>query len=248
MPEIRIAYLTHQGRVRDHHEDSIAVGPRILTEPMNATGEARFSLGAPVVAMVADGMGGHPAGEVASRMAIEHLVAAFARAEGTTPDVGALLLAANALLFEDMAEHPERRAMGTTVAGLRIDANRILAYNVGDSRIYRTDGDALVQLSIDDTPRRPPAFAGLAFRTGELTQCLGGTYARTRIDPHLFEEPLVPGRTYLICSDGLYDMVPDRVVRECIDDQLAPSVDRLFERAMRAGGEDNISVILLRTG
>lgn len=248
MPEIRIAYLTHQGRVRDHHEDSIAVGPRILTEPMNAVGEARFSLGAPVVAMVADGMGGHPAGEVASRIAIEHLVAGFTRDEAAAPDVGALLLAANALLFEDMTKHPERKAMGTTVAGLRIDENRVLAYNVGDSRIYRTDGAGLVQLSIDDTPRRSPAVAGFAIRTGELTQCLGGSYARTRIEPHLLEEALVPGQTYLICSDGLYDMVPDRVVRQCIGDELVPSVDRLFERAMRAGGEDNISVILLRAG
>ncbi|MFH1604418.1 MAG: serine/threonine-protein phosphatase, partial [Pseudomonadota bacterium] len=98
------------------------------------------------------------------------------------------------------------------------------------------------QLSVDDVPASAHAAAG---RSGVVTQSLGGLTRFREIAPHLCRQSLAP-RSYLLCSDGLYDGLDLETMESAIDDDMGASVSRLFDRAMAAGARDNISIILLR--
>jgi serine/threonine protein phosphatase PrpC len=238
--------FTHQGAVRVANEDTIAVGDWITSEPMAAPVVLEHTVAAPLICLVADGMGGHAAGEVASRTVAEHLARRAAEAVDEAA-LAALLRDADAELFALMQEQPAWRGMGTTVAGISVGPKRVMAFNVGDSRVYRIDEGALVQLSTDDTPGPKLADGRTAAMTSNLvTQSLGGAYQPAGIEPHVVSEPLANGARYLICSDGLTDLVDRTAIEETIDRDDIASAQALFEGAMAQGGDDNISLILLR--
>ena len=243
---LRAAALTHQGAVRPSNEDTIAVGGWITSEPMTAPVVLEHEVAAGLICLVADGMGGHAAGEIASREVAEHLSrrAAEATEEGA---LATLLRDADAELFALMREQPAWRGMGTTVAGISVGPKRVMAFNVGDSRVYRIAGGSLVQLSTDDTPGPKLADGRTAALTSNLiTQSLGGAYQLAGIDPHVLSEPLEDGARYLICSDGLSDLLDRTTMEGLLENDDAASAQALFEAAMAGGGNDNISLILVR--
>jgi PPM family protein phosphatase len=243
---LRAAAFTHQGAVRSSNEDTIAVGGWITSEPMIAPVLLEHEVAAGLICLVADGMGGHAAGEIASRAVAEHLSRRAAAAVDESA-LAALLRDADAELFALMREQPGWRGMGTTVAGIGVAPDRVLAFNVGDSRVYRIDQGALVQLSTDDTPGPKLADGRTAALTSNLvTQSLGGAYQVAGIDPHVLSEPLEDSARYLICSDGLSDLLDRTTMEQLLDGDDAASAAALFEAAMARGGDDNISLILLR--
>jgi len=133
--------------------------------------------------------------------------------------------------------------MGTTVAGIVLTAERVLAFNVGDSRVYATSGGGLRQLSTDDRPTAPGLPASV------VTQTLGGHDELTDIDPHLAPSPLAPDTSYLICTDGLSDPVPAGVLEAVLGQhQDGRAVFELWKAAIEAGGPDNITMALVRLG
>ena len=238
--------FTHQGAVRAANEDTIAVGDWITSEPMAAPVVLEHTVAAPLICLVADGMGGHAAGEVASRAVAEHL---SRRAAAAVDEVtlAALLRDADADLFALMQEQPAWRGMGTTVAGISVGPERVMAFNIGDSRVYRIEGGALVQLSTDDTPGPKLADGRTAAMTSNLiTQSLGGAYHPGGIEPHVLSEPCENGARYLICSDGLSDVVDRTAIEEMLDRDDEAAAQALFEAAMARGGDDNVSLLLLR--
>jgi len=243
--QLRATAFTHQGAVRADNEDCIALGDWMTSAPMAAPLVLERATGAPLLAVVADGMGGHAAGEVASRIAAERLAALAARA-GDEAGLADLLRDVNAELFEAMREQPRLRGMGTTVAGVVIAPAGSLVFNVGDSRVYRIEGSTLVQLSTDDTPGPKLADGRTAAMTSNLvTQSLGGAYAEVGIEPHLLGVPPAARERYLLCSDGLSDLLTrDEIEAELAADDRT-SVQALFEAAMARGGRDNISIIML---
>ena len=243
---LRAAALTHQGAGRPSNEDTIAVGGWITSEPMTAPMVLEHEVAAGLICLVADGMGGHAAGEIASREVAEHLSrrAAEATEEGA---LATLLRDADAELFALMREQPAWRGMGTTVAGISVGPKRVMAFNVGDSRVYRIAGGSLVQLSTDDTPGPKLADGRTAALTSNLiTQSLGGAYQLAGIDPHVLSEPLEDGARYLICSDGLSDLLDRTTSEGLLENDDAASAQALFEAAMAGGGDDNVSLILVR--
>jgi serine/threonine protein phosphatase PrpC len=243
---LRAAAFTHQGAVRANNEDTIAVGGWITSEPMTAPLVLGHAVAAPLICLVADGMGGHAAGEIASRAVAEHLSRRAAEATDAAA-LAALLQGADAELFALMREQPTWRGMGTTVAGISVAPERVLAFNVGDSRVYRIDQGGLVQLSTDDTPGPKLADGRTAALTSNLiTQSLGGAYQPGGIDPHVLSEPLEDGAGYLICSDGLSDLLDRANMEQLLDSDDAASAAALFEAAMARGGNDNVSLILVR--
>jgi serine/threonine protein phosphatase PrpC len=243
---LRAAAFTHQGAVRLSNEDTIAVGGWITSEPMAAPVVLEHEVAAGLICLVADGMGGHAAGEIASRAVAEHLSRRAAEATDHAA-LAALLRDADAELFALMREQPAWRGMGTTVAGIGVAPDRVLAFNVGDSRVYRIAEGALVQLSTDDTPGPKLADGRTAAMTSNLvTQSLGGSYQLAGIDPHVLSEPLEDGARYLICSDGLSDLLERTTMEELLGDDDVAAVEALFEAAMALGGDDNVSLLLLR--
>jgi serine/threonine protein phosphatase PrpC len=238
-PQLEVTAFTHQGRVRDGNEDSITVAGWVSDVAMSGLRRSRHELTESVLCAVADGMGGHAAGEIASRYAIKRLAAEpFADSEATA--VAGVLAAINAELYQTMAADRSLRGMGTTVAGLLLSAARVLWFNVGDSRVYRYRDGSLQQVSTDHVP--PGA------RSSIITQSLGGALAFTAIEPDIGADDLVVPSRWLVCSDGLTDMVGDADITRCLEDHDEEAARKLFEAAMVAGGVDNISLILASVG
>ena len=240
--------FTHQGAVRAGNEDTIAVGSWVRSAPMAAPERFEHDLGgaaaAPVLALVADGMGGHAAGEVASRVVAERLVELAAGATDERALAG-LLLQVNGELFKVMRARPSLAGMGTTVAGVAVLPAACLVFNVGDSRVYRSDAAGLLQLSTDDTPGPKLADGRTAAIASHLiTQTLGGGY-HDEIVPHVLRDSPGERQRYLICSDGVSDLLSPGEIAALLEDDPAASTMALFEAAMARGGRDNISVILL---
>jgi len=237
-PVAHVCAFTHRGRVRAQNEDAIVVGDWVSPPQMQAPHVFRHPLSAPLLCAVADGMGGHLAGEVASRHVAQRLAGVGAHLV-TAQRLRATLSRVNGELYEMMEKDQNLAGMGTTIAGLVL-ARPLLWFNVGDSRIYRASEEGLSQLSIDDTPPGP--------RSGLITQSLGAGDPGRPLHPHLFEEALsVPAR-FLMCSDGLTDMLDDEEIADCLALPDGEAVLQLFDLAMRAGGTDNVSIVVVRVG
>jgi serine/threonine protein phosphatase PrpC len=236
--------FTHVGAVRTRNEDTVAIDDWIMSGSMDGPVTLQRVVDRPMVCLVADGLGGHAGGDVASRFVAEWLAG---RAAGAShPDALAdLLRAVDQALFAMMRERPALHGMGSTVAGLHVAPSGLTVFNVGDSRVYRVQPSGLTQLSTDDTPG-PKLADGrtAAHTTALLTQSLGGWHDPGGITPHLLSEGIAG--CYLLCSDGLSDRLDSRAIAAHIVDDDAASVRALFEAAMAAGGDDNISIALVR--
>jgi serine/threonine protein phosphatase PrpC len=241
---LSVAAFTHVGAVRMRNEDTIAVDDWVMSRSMDQPMTLQRIIDTPMVCLVADGLGGHAGGDVASRFVAGRLAERAAEAVDAAA-LKELVCALDLELFAMMRERPGLEGMGTTVAGLHVGPAGLNVFNIGDSRVYRIGRTGLTQLSTDDTPG-PKLADGrtAAYTTALLTQSLGGWHDVDGITPHVLEEP-VEGR-YLICSDGLTDLLdPDAITAHIGDDDVA-SVTALFEAAMAAGGSDNVSILLVR--
>ena len=240
------AALTHVGLRRAKNEDCIAIGTRIIRESMVEPWVALEELDRPRICLIADGMGGHPAGDVASRMATEHMSTRFSELGSDEHAIVAAIHGANRALFMEMARSPACYGMGTTLAGVVAHANGVTVVNVGDSRIYGFRAGRLEQLSIDDSTELGVTTLSNRAPARMLNQCLGGFADGSEIEPHLVHLDTEEGRAFLLCSDGLHDMISDQDIAACLSENLARSVSLLFEAAMDQGGIDNISIIYTR--
>jgi protein phosphatase len=194
--------------------------------------------------MIADGMGGHAHGAMASRAVLDYLVAAIDRLADPA-SCAEVIEDANQHLFDLMHEHEERLGMGSTIVGAVLKADQLVTFNVGDSRTYLFSSGQLIQLSRDDVPEEDKYRVGHR-RSHALTQALGGSSLPVAIEPHVtVEAPLASGETLLLCSDGLTDMVDHHAIESILRGARTPlmSVRRLVAEAFRAGGRDNISLI-----
>ncbi|MFI9800142.1 PP2C family protein-serine/threonine phosphatase [Streptomyces sp. NPDC052302] len=246
MPYAAVSAITHPGLLRERNEDSLAVGPWTLCATVTESPQTLvFPLGTPLVVAVADGLGGHPGGDLASSLVVRR-ISMLGPALGSEVAVRDALNTCNRAVFQAAGgdEQTELTAMGTTVAGVVVGEDSVLVFNVGDSQVLAADGDGLRQVSVDDNPPHPPGRT-----TSLVTQCLGGSPTFREVHPHVSTEPLVPGTRYVVCSDGLTDPVPpgtvDAILREHDDGRAA---FELWRAAIEAGGPDNITVAVLRFG
>ena len=242
MPYIAVTALSHPGAVRAQNEDSLAVGPwTICTGTTENPQTLVFPLGTPLAVVVADGLGGHPGGDIASSVVVNEI----AQAGATVADeetLFALVDACNDRVYALANRNPALTAMGTTAAGVVVMPDRVLAFNVGDSRVYAASPHGLEQVSVDD---RPPVEAGE--RTSTVTQCLGGQLGAAPVHPHVSTRTLSVPAHYLVCTDGLSDVVPADVLAEIVTaHQDGRAAFELWRAAMEGGGPDNITLALVR--
>lgn len=246
MPNWTIAAFTHRGRVRSVNEDAIAVRTRILTGDMTEP----LTMSAPddsCVLMIADGMGGHAQGAMASRAVLDYLVAAIDRL-AVPASCAEVIEEANRHLFELMHQHPEALGMGSTIVGVTLKADQLVTFNVGDSRAHLFSNGQLIQLSRDDVPEQENHRPGPR-RSHALTQALGGSSFPLPVDPHItIDAPLASGEALLLCSDGLTDMIDNQTISKVLRSAGTPlqAVRKLAARAFDAGARDNISLIVAR--
>ncbi len=241
MPHWTMHGRTDTGRVRENNEDSFALAPE--------SG----------VAVLADGMGGHAAGEVASRLAVETLMHRLPTHLAALPAPQALLQAikeANSAVFAAAARDPACAGMGTTVVAGLFTPQTVHLAHVGDSRAYRLRAGRLECLTEDHTLAQEwvargalsPDVARLSPYRHVLTQALG---TEATVQPVLREEATAPADIYLLCSDGLTDMLTDTAIEQLLiehEADLAGAAEHLIQAANAAGGVDNVTVVLARMG
>jgi PPM family protein phosphatase len=239
---LAVSALSHDGLVREHNEDSLVVGPWTTCASTTLTPQTlAFPLENPLVVAVADGLGGHPGGEVASTLVVQELSRA---APGLTDadSVRTVLESANTAVYDAAGRYPGLRGMGTTVAGVALAAGRVIVFNVGDSRVYGATEQGLSRLSVDDSPPLAPGET----TTSIVTQTMGGSLNHTAIDPHVTSSPLDPAGRYLVCSDGLSDAISEESIGSLLDQYRGlEAVVELWRAAMQAGGPDNITLALI---
>jgi PPM family protein phosphatase len=240
-----VTAFTHQGAVRQRNEDAVAVGTWLRSAPMPEPRQWRRELNGTLVCAVADGMGGHAAGDIASRLAVQRLSEA-APSVASAGDAAELLCDVNARIYAAMDEDTSTRRMGTTVAALFLTPASVVWCNVGDSRVYSDHNGSLQQLSRDDVPTQASAVPGGPRRVShEIVQSLGGMPTFRAIDPHAAGAELTVPSRWLLCSDGLTDMVDDEGMDACMAAGDRDAVKALFRAALRGGGQDNVSIIVV---
>jgi len=222
---------TSVGRVRRVNEDSYLAVPPLF--------------------VVADGMGGHGSGDIASRMAIEEMSACVA----LRPLFAEAVLTALEDANRHIIERDEANRMGTTATGLAAletaGGDHLMVFNVGDSRVYRLSGDRLEQLTVDHSEVQELVLAGVITkeqarthpRRNVVTRALGSD---TGLLPDHWLLPAIGGDRYLVCSDGLFSELPDEVILALLAVGLPhQAADALVAAANDAGGRDNVTVIVV---
>lgn len=208
----------------------------------------------PNLFLVADGMGGHAAGDYASRFTVEKVVD-YARQSAKREPVAILRAAvkeANELLLAQASTDPQKEGMGTTLVAAVVDNDRLYVANVGDSRLYVLNQEKIVQITRDHS------LVEEMVRLGEMdkeeakdhpdkhiiTRAIG-VFADVHVD--FFETVIKPGDIILMCSDGLTNMVDDESIRQIVRGQrdIAERTEKLIETANRNGGRDNITVVIV---
>ncbi|NUP37258.1 MAG: serine/threonine-protein phosphatase [Streptomyces sp.] len=243
MPYVAVSAVSHPGLLRERNEDSLVVGPWTLCATVTESPQTLvFPLGTPLVVAVADGLGGHPGGDVASAL-VARRIASIGPALDDEDAVRAALNACNRAVYQAAAEGSDLTAMGTTVAGIVVRPGSLLIFNVGDSRVLTASRDGLRQVSVDDSPPLAPGRR----TTSLVTQCLGGSPGYRAISPHVTTAPLSPGDRYLVCTDGLTDPVTTDVIEELLrDHDDGRAAFELWKAAITAGGPDNITLAVVR--
>ena len=249
--KITSVQLTDVGRVREHNEDAIGTNP---------------DLG---LLVLADGMGGYNAGEVASGIAVrttlEFVSSACEHADRAALDPGTRMMRqsiilrdaiarANKIIHQTAKSQRQCEGMGTTIVALLFHDNRVSIAHVGDSRIYRLRNGQLSLLTRDDSILNDQIELGLidAQDAGDshnrhmVTQALGN---HPQVTAHVQEEELCSGDVYLLCTDGLTDLVDEKDIEQIVDalkTNLPLTASHLVQLANDCGGYDNVTIALIR--
>ena len=233
------AAVSHVGRIRSNNQDSGYAGHRLF--------------------LVADGMGGHAGGDVASAIATRRI----AEADGdyaSAPDAAAALedalIAANHQLAETVAEHSELTGMGTTVSAILLDGDHVVISHIGDSRIYLLRSGELSQISTDhtfvqrlvDAGRITAEEAMVHPRRSVLMRVLGDVESSPEIDSLVLDTRA--GDRWMICSDGLSGVVAFDQIQEMLsaDAGAKQIADRLVKASIDGGAPDNVTVVVVEIG
>jgi PPM family protein phosphatase len=228
---LRYAARSDRGLVRSNNEDSVYAGARLLA--------------------LADGMGGHAAGEVASQL----VIAALAHLDDDEPGgdllakLDAAVRAGNAAIAAQVEAEPELEGMGTTLTAILFAGDRIGLVHIGDSRGYLLRDGELTQITKDDT------FVQTLVDEGRITREEAHSHPQRslimraltghEVEPTLTMREARAGDRYLLCSDGLSDPVSDETILEALQiPDVAEAAYRLIELALRGGGPDNVTVVV----
>jgi serine/threonine protein phosphatase PrpC len=228
---LRYAARSDRGLVRANNEDSVYAGARLLA--------------------LADGMGGHAAGEVASQL----VIAALAHLDDDEPGgdllakLDAAVRAGNSAIAAQVEMEPDLEGMGTTLTAILFDGNRIGLVHIGDSRGYLLRDGELTQITKDDT------FVQTLVDEGRITREEAHSHPQRslimraltghEVEPTLTMREARAGDRYLLCSDGLSDPVSDETILEALQiPDVSESAYRLIELALRGGGPDNVTVVV----
>ena len=230
------AAVSHVGKIRSNNQDS------------GFAGETLFA--------VADGMGGHAGGDVASALALQRLAeidGEYGSAVDAEFALQEAIVAANAVLTETVYEHPELTGMGTTLSALVRVGHSVALAHIGDSRVYRLRDDVLTQITVDhtfvqrlvDSGRITPEEAKTHPRRSVLMRVLGDVDAAPEVDLQVMDTR--PGDRWMLCSDGLSGVVEQDDIEKILKNQVSPNdaANALVKESLDHGAPDNVTVVVV---
>lgn len=259
---LNIGRATHEGMSGKHNEDYYGFFAW------------RMQDGRPLyVGVVADGVGGQSAGEIASQLAVKRIgeyIGALSQVNNVLAHLERAILAAHEAVYQYSQEHPETQGMATTMVVAAILGERLYTSTVGDSRVYFLRDGRMRQISVDHTWAQEAIEAGLLTQeqarvhpNRNVIKRYLGSPAEVQVDQRLMWEEgqdmrtargnqglvLEPGDTILLCSDGLGDMVEDPAIQQSLHKHyydLQEAAEELIEKANLGGGKDNITALILQ--
>jgi serine/threonine protein phosphatase PrpC len=247
VPRVKFVARSEIGHARENNEDKFDFYEPD-EEPLLA---ARGS-----VYLVCDGMGGHNAGQIASELAAKQFLHAYYHLGGAAQEAARhAILQAHHYIAEMASKIPSRYGMGTTLTALILKQDEGILAHVGDSRCYRLREGVFEQLSRDHTLVArlveqgiiPPEQARYHPQRNVIRQAVGVADPAEPLEPDIETFALQEGDLYLICSDGLTDMVDDAEIEAILrDEPPTRAAWRLVDRALANGGRDNVTVVLVR--
>ena len=247
VPRVKFVARSEIGHARENNEDKFDFYEPD-EEPLLA---ARGS-----VYLVCDGMGGHNAGQIASELAAKQFLHAYYHLGGTAQEAARhAILQAHHYIAEMASKIPSRYGMGTTLTALILKQDEGILAHVGDSRCYRLREGVFEQLSRDHTLVArlveqgiiTPEQARYHPQRNVIRQAVGVADPSEPLEPDIETFPLQAGDLYLLCSDGLTDMVDDAEIEAILrDEPPTRAAWRLVDRALANGGRDNITVVLVQ--
>lgn len=230
------AAASHVGKIRASNQDSGSVGQHLF--------------------LVADGMGGHAGGDVASALTIRNLVGLdrpFGSVEEAREELYRGILEAGHALTRAVADHPELTGMGTTLSGMVRVGHQVVIAHIGDSRIYRLREGLLEQITADhtfvqrlvDSGRITPEEAAVHPRRSVLMRVLGDVDVDPEIDTHVLDTQA--GDRWLLCSDGLSGYVNEREIAEILLTTADPedACEKLIQTSLSEGAPDNVTAVIV---
>lgn len=233
--------MTDAGRRRDMNQDYMFASE-------TAVGKL------PNLFIVADGMGGHKAGEYASKTAVETIVNYIESSDSklAVATIRKAIGEANQKVLKEAIIDIEKEGMGTTIVAATIKDDRLVAANVGDSRLYIVNESSITQVTVDHSYVEEMIRSGRIARSearnhpdkNKITRAVG-VFPKVEID--FFEAKVAPGDTILLCTDGLTNMVEDEEIKRIILGQrdIVEKTATLIETANKNGGTDNITALLI---
>jgi protein phosphatase len=254
--EGRVAVATDTGKVRSNNEDNYLVFDLQKRAALGASANARIALAGPALLVgVADGMGGHNSGQVASQVCVETLPNEFLKnfpenPDGAdfTPALVRAVTATNDHIYKMAKSDQQYEGMGTTLTAALFSGAKVWVAQVGDSRAYLLHDGQIEQLTRDQTlfnslrEEERQALKETPFEN-MLLQAVG---AMTRLEVVVTTAEAAPGDTLLLCSDGLYKVVNAEEIRDVLrqNHSLQQKADALVKLALDGGGPDNVTVVL----
>lgn len=246
MSQFLISASSRVGRVRTNNEDMSLIGVKLLRNNVYHTSFETTDTNRYILA-IADGMGGHNCGEVASADALTNICFFFDDLPANLDEkeyrdamdnwLKSICLAVDA----KGRENHVYKGMGTTLVALTYYSGRYYWINCGDSRLYRLRDGELRQLTTDHSLSNA---LGLKTHSSQIVNCIGGGTVDAYLDLENITDDVKSGDVFMLCSDGLTDMISDEKVKEILIQK--PEADVLCEAADNAGGYDNISVIVIK--
>lgn len=242
-----ISAASEVGCVRDKNEDMILVDSQFVRND-TCTAEIRLDYTNRFIIALADGMGGHNSGEVASHDVLHNLeyyyhdLPSGLRPGDFNEMIFEWLESINHIIDSKGHSNPQYHDMGTTLVAFAFYGNEFYWMNCGDSRIYQFVGGQLMQISTDHSLSN---LMGSTKHSNIITNCIGGGCKTSFLDMVQFAESIIqPGNTFMLCSDGLTDMLTDEQVEQLLaEGKTAPE---MCAAAVAAGGYDNVSVCIIR--
>jgi serine/threonine protein phosphatase PrpC len=245
-----MAWASHPGKVRPNNEDALLVGSPVAGVGLMLVQERQIEGGDSLLLAVADGVGGHNAGEIASRETVQFLAQ---MAERTPENLADGLVRLHDHLRRLADSRPDWSGMGSTVAGIMAGPQGLWVFHLDDSRVYQMRDRFMEQLTEDDS------LASVLVRAGQLaaddprpagsnalTQFLGATHLQSPVQPHLQPVKLSGPRRFLLCTDGLSEALTLDEMEICMagDPRPAFACEALLTRALETGARDNVTLIV----